>query len=128
MKTMFLMAGLLMAGFLFTGFHSKPMVPTQKTEQTAKDSTAFPADVEAIVKNSCFACHGEGGKAIALSKLKLSEWNAYTAEKKVQKAANMCKEVTARSMPPKGYLKDNPGAALNNEQIEVLCAWSKSLN
>jgi len=126
MKTMFLMAGLLMAGFLFTGSHSKSMV-SRETEQTVKDSPSFPADVEAILKNSCFACHGEGGKALALSKLKLSEWNAYSADKKIQKAANMCKKVTARSMPPKGYLKDNPAAAPTNEQIEALCAWSKTL-
>jgi len=126
MKTMFFMAALLVAGFLSAGFQSKFPVP-QETEQTVKDTAAFPADVEAILKNSCFACHGEGGKAIALSKLKLSEWNGYTAEKKVQKADDICKEVTGAGMPPKGYLKSNPGAALTSEQIDALCAWSKSL-
>jgi mono/diheme cytochrome c family protein len=126
MKTMIFMAALLAAGFLSAGFQSKSPV-SPETEQTAQDTAAFPADVEAILKNSCVACHGEGGKAIALSKLKLSEWNGYTAEKKAQKAGDICKEVTGASMPPKGYLKNNPGAALTSEQIDALCAWSKSM-
>ena len=127
MKTSILLSGLLLIGFFISGFQSNTGTSEQENKQQVVDSMAFPDNVTVILKNSCFACHGEGGRAMALSHLKMSEWNAYSAEKKVQKSAEMCKKVSAGKMPPKGYLKDNPGAAPTKEQIDILCAWSASL-
>jgi hypothetical protein len=77
---------------------------------------------------SCLACHGAGGKGMALSHVKMSEWSSYSPEKQASKAEDMCKMVTKGKMPTKGYLNDHPEAKLSPEQIATICNWSESLN
>ena len=77
---------------------------------------------------SCFACHGEGGKGMALAHVKMSELGTYSPEKQAAKAEAMCKIVTKGKMPPKGFLKEHPEAKLTPEQIATICNWRDSLN
>jgi mono/diheme cytochrome c family protein len=95
---------------------------------TASDSSAIPPAVYQILASSCLDCHGEGGKTLALAKVKMGEWGSYSPEKQASKADDMCKMVTKGKMPPKGYLKDHPEKALTPEQIQVICDWSSGLN
>jgi mono/diheme cytochrome c family protein len=92
------------------------------------DSSAIPAAVHNIMATSCFACHGEGGKGMALAHVKMAELNTYSPEKLAGKAEAMCKMVTKGKMPPNGYLKEHPEAKLTPEQIATICSWSESLN
>jgi cytochrome c5 len=92
------------------------------------DSSTVPPAVHQIMVNSCLACHGEGGKSLALSHVKMAEWSSYSPEKQASKSDDMCKIVTKGKMPPKGYLKDHPEAALTPEQITTICNWSADLN
>jgi mono/diheme cytochrome c family protein len=92
------------------------------------DSSAIPAAVHNIMATSCFACHGEGGKGMALAHVKMAELNTYSPEKLAGKAEAMCKMVTKGKMPPNGYLKEHPETKLTPEQIATICSWSESLN
>ena len=127
MKSSYSVAVLLAIAFVLSGFTWNSAKSTTKTNLPVKDSSPIPAEIFKVMENSCLACHGENGKAMALSHLKLSEWDGYSSEKQVQKAEAICKKVSGGSMPPKGYIKNNPGAALTKEQIESICNWSKSL-
>jgi mono/diheme cytochrome c family protein len=128
MKSRYFFVLMLMAGLVFTGLAGRNTNPSPRSTEMKGDSTSLPPEIFSIVKNSCLACHGTGGKAMALAHLKLSEWDAYSSEKKANKAADMCKMVSGHKMPPKGFLKSNPEKAPTQAQIDAICAWSKELN
>jgi len=117
---------LIVCAFAFSSGNSAPSSHSGAISGT--DSSGIPPAVHQIMVNSCLACHGEGGKGLALSKVKMDKWDEYSPEKQAQKAEDMCNMVTKGKMPPKGYLKDHPEVALTQEQIATLCEWSESLN
>jgi len=128
MKSIFTLAVLLLIGLAFTSSSWKNVPPSAGIQVARKVSSPLPAEIQKIVDNSCVACHGAGGKKMALAHVKMAEWTGYSSEKQAQKAAAMCKMVTAGKMPPRGYLKENPKAVLTQEQIASICAWSALLN
>jgi mono/diheme cytochrome c family protein len=128
MKSIFSFAVVPLILFAFIGLSWNSVPSSSETPAVGKDPSSIPAEVQKIMDNSCLACHGAGGKTMALSRVKMAEWDGYSADKQAQKAAAICKVVTSGKMPPKGYLKENPKAALTKEQIASLCAWSDALN
>jgi mono/diheme cytochrome c family protein len=128
MKSYYSLSVLLLI-FCALAFSSAKSFPYSNSGSAAKaDSISMTPAVHKIVATSCFACHGEGGKAMALSHVKMAEWSSYSPEKQASKAEDMCKMVTKGKMPPKGFLKDHPEAVLTPEQIATICSWSESLN
>jgi hypothetical protein len=108
---------------------SAKSVPSSNSGSVSKaDSSSVPPAVHKIMVASCLACHGEGGRAMALSHVKMSEWSSYSPEKQASKAEDMCKMVTKGKMPPRGFLKDHPEAKPTAEQIATICNWSAELN
>jgi mono/diheme cytochrome c family protein len=128
MKSIFRLTVLLLMVFTLAGFAWKTGSPSGKIPADKKDSNPIPAAIFKVMENSCLACHGTDGKAMALSHVKMQDWDGYSSEKQAQKAAAICKMVTKGKMPPKGYLKNHPDAALTQDQIQKICAWSESLN
>ena len=128
MKSQYSLSVLLLI-FCAFAFSSGKSAPASNSGSVAKaDSSTIPPAVHKIMVTSCLACHGEGGKGMALSHVKMSEWSSYSPEKQASKSEDMCKIVTKGKMPPKGFLKDHPEAALTPEQIATICSWSESLN
>jgi len=120
---------LLLLVFCAFAFSSGKSVPSSDSGSVSKaDSSSVPPAVHKIMVTSCLPCHGVGGKSLALSKVKMSEWDSYSPEKQASKAEDMCKEVTKGKMPPKGFLNDHPEAMLTPEQITAICNWSAELN
>jgi hypothetical protein len=128
MKSRLFIVVLLFSGLLFMGLSGGTLKSAPKATETKPESGTLPPGIFKIVEHSCFACHGTGGKALALAHLKLAEWDGYSTEKQSDKAAEICKMITGGKMPPKGYLKGNPDRALMQAQIDSICAWSASLN
>lgn len=91
---------------------------------TSVIDSLFPAEVQAILQKSCIGCHSEGGKALAMSKLNFSEWNAYSPAKQTQKIGKICSEIKEGTMPPRAFLKQYPDDALSPEQIRLICDWA----
>jgi cytochrome c5 len=127
MKRSYVVVALLAIAFIFAGAYWQPSKYSENTNLKANISS-IPAEIQTILEKSCFACHGEGGKGMALSRVNFSNWADYSPEKKAQKAEAICKVVTNGSMPPRGYVKTNPDAALDQAQIESICSWSKTVN
>jgi mono/diheme cytochrome c family protein len=117
---------LIFCAFAFTSGKSAPSANSGSVSKA--DSSAVPSAVHKIMVTSCFACHGEAGKSMALAHVKMAELGTYSPEKLASKAAAMCKQVTKGKMPPSGYLKEHPEAKLTPEQIATICNWSASLN
>ena len=88
--------------------------------------TVLPDSIHSIVKHSCFACHGAGGKKSALMMLNFEKWDSYAPKKQADKANEMAKKIKDGSMPPASYLKKNPNSAPTKSQINTVNNWAKS--
>jgi len=94
----------------------------------AKPMSSIPAELNTIFSNSCMKCHGVGGGSFALSMVDFSKWDQYTAAVQAKKAKDITEVVTNGSMPPKSFLKANPGAVLLKDQLEMIRNWSEALS
>ncbi len=128
MKSHYSLSVLLLIFCAFAFSSGKSATNSNSGSVAKADSSSIPPAVHKIIVTSCLACHGEGGKSMALSHVKMSEWSSYSPEKQASKAEDMCKMVTKGKMPTKGFLKDHPEAELTPEQIATICSWSESLN
>ncbi|HLO58430.1 MAG TPA: heme-binding domain-containing protein [Bacteroidales bacterium] len=128
-KSVLVVLPLILVALLAAAFISPSSHTSGKASITvvAKSDT-LPADINAFVQNSCTACHADGGKALAMSKLNFSEWNSYDHDKKVKKAGAMAKILEKGSMPPKSFLKSHPEAAPTQAQVDLVKNWSKELS
>ncbi len=98
----------------------------QSTEK--KDSTStIPAGVLQLIKPSCMPCHSNEGRDKPRSAVNFSVWEKYTPMEKMLLTASIIKEVQKGSMPPKGFLKSHPEAALSEIQIKQIVQWCDSL-
>jgi hypothetical protein len=102
-----------------------------------------PANVENILKRSCYDCHSNQTRwpwysAVApvswfvisdvsrgRAKMNFSEWGKYSKDKQSIKLDNICYMINDGKMPLKQYLYIHKDAALSQEQKNILCTWSK---
>lgn len=87
----------------------------------------IPDSVKVILEKSCYPCHDEPGKGMALGKLNFGKWDSYSPEKQVNKAEDMCEEMQKGKMPPSGFKKNNPDKVPTQKEIETVCAWVKTI-
>ena len=100
-----------------------------------------PANVESILKRSCYDCHSnhtswpwysslapvswlvasdvEKGR----KKMNFSEWTTLSDAKKEARLDAICEEITADEMPLPPYLILHGDAKLSQEDKDVLCRW-----
>jgi hypothetical protein len=89
--------------------------------------TALPDSIKAFVQKTCMDCHADNGSFMAKGKVNFSVWESYDAEKQVNKAKAICKELAKGSMPPGKWCKNNPGAVPTQAQVNMVCHWANSL-
>lgn len=121
---------ILIAVVIVSGITSLALNPVRsntKNEIILNSSTSLPDSIKTILKNSCFACHGLGGKKSALMMLNFEKWDTYSPKKQTSKAKEMANKIKDGSMPPEGYLKKNPNSKLTKVQINTLTNWANSL-
>lgn len=97
----------------------------KKTEQ--QTLAAFPDNVSGIFKNSCVGCHSDQSNGKAKIFMNLSNWDKLSAKKQAKEGKQINKQVAKGSMPPEGFLKRKPEAAVTPEQKNSILAWSKSI-
>jgi hypothetical protein len=97
--------------------------------QKAKEkSVPIPDNINKIFQTSCMPCHGIDGGRFPHSRLNLSKWAGYGAEKEAEKAALICSTLSKGLMPPKSRRELQPGLNPTKEQVEMICKWAESLN
>ena len=99
----------------------------QSSQKDGIVSKPISPAVMKIAERSCVKCHTEGGNGMALMHLNLSNWDKFSLEKQADKAKDMCKMVSKEKMPPKSFREKNPGAAPTQEEMNIICDWSKSI-
>lgn len=60
------------------------------------------------------------------SEMNLSEWGAYSQEKRQKLLGKMCEEVTEGDMPGALYATLHPQARLTGADVQAVCAFSKA--
>ncbi len=133
---------IVLVGIQFIRPHrtNPPINPNETLENTAK----VPNDVVAILKTSCKDCHSnetiypwysnvapiswklvehiDEGRDV----LNFSKWGTYSEQRKERKLKEICEQVKEREMPHNQYLWIHWNAKLSDEQIKMLCDWTKS--
>jgi hypothetical protein len=117
---------IFLTGLFLVSFALSPIFgqATKQDTTVQKSKSSIPANVNAIFANSCLKCHGETGRARPA--LDFSKWEEYSSEKKASKAKEILATINNGSMPPKGFLSANPGAAVLKDQVELVRKWSES--
>lgn len=114
---------IFLGAFTFN-FNSKELNTTANTQDEL--NLDFPDDVKKILKTSCFDCHTAASKNIkAKGALNFNKWNDYKTTKKIGKLNDLCELVQDGDMPTSKYLKNYPDKKLNEEQVKLICDWTK---
>lgn len=58
--------------------------------------------------------------------MNFSVWNTYDARRKKRKLEEICEQIEARAMPLPSYLWIHRDAAMSEEEIKILCDWTKT--
>lgn len=105
--------------------------PSRATiSRSAPDSTmaaAIPDSVTSILERSCYPCHSEPGKGMALSRVNFDKWDTYNPGKQEDKAEDICKQVSKGKMPPKSFRSNNPDKVPSQAEVQVICNWAASM-
>lgn len=90
-----------------------------------QDETPEKNDMQAVLKTSCYDCHGAGStNEDALEALNFEKFDELRKVQKITKLKEMAEVVEKREMPPKKYLSKKPHAQLSDEQIKAFVQWS----
>jgi len=134
---------ILIIGFVVIQFINRPD-KTTVSETTAEDITKHmdvPANVQGILKRSCYNCHSNHTvwpwySSVApvswfvaddvvkgRKKMNFSEWTKIPDAKKEARINAICEEITADEMPLPNYLLIHTDAKLSQADKDILCKW-----
>jgi hypothetical protein len=95
--------------------------------------------VNALVINSCFGCHSNGGRAPwyatiapsywwnrsgALDAVNFSDWQTYDSQRKAATIQAIAAAVSSRAMPPGDYTFFDSSARLSDTQAQAVTEWA----
>jgi hypothetical protein len=142
LKVVLVILFLIFAGlqFLRPNFVNPPIIESN----TLESDLNVPNEVNAILQRSCKDCHTnktnypwyaniqpigwylanhiEEGRR----ELNFSEWKNFSNQRKRRKLKEICEEVESREMPLRSYLLVHREAWLSDEDIRILCEWTKA--
>lgn len=106
--------------------------------------TDVPAEVAALLKNSCYDCHSDNtrypwysnispvswylSKHVELGKeaLNFSEFGSLEKRKKISKLSSICEVVESGSMPLVSFTIIHRDANLDENEQELICDWTEA--
>jgi len=118
--------------------------PPVDNTKTIAANTQIPPDVAHILDHSCADCHtnnttwpkysyvapvswlivddvNEGRRHV-----NFSEWASYSPQKQQGKLSDICDEVKDGGMPLRQYAWMHSGVALDPQQRDAVCAWTRA--
>jgi len=142
LKVVLVILFLIFAGlqFLRPNFVNPPIIESN----TLESDLNVPNEVNAILQRSCKDCHTNKtnypwyaniqpiGWYLAnhikegRRELNFSEWKNFSNQRKRRKLKEICEEVESREMPLRSYLLVHREAGLSDEDIRILCEWTKA--
>ena len=116
--------------------------PPVTAAQSVQATATVPAEIDAVLRRSCYDCHssetrwpwysGVAPMAWAVAndvhearaQFSFSEWGTYPARKRIALLEKMCDEVREGKMPLKQYVWLHRDAALSETDWKSVCDWS----
>jgi uncharacterized membrane protein len=116
--------------------------PASSPTQALAAKVSVPDDVQKVLARSCADCHSHathwpwysyvapvawgviGDVNNGRDHLDMSDWR-YSPEEGAELIDGICKQVRRRRMPLTAYLWMHRDAKLTDEEIKLVCAWSK---
>jgi hypothetical protein len=135
-----LFVGFIVIQFFRPDFTNPPVV----AEQTLEANVQLPENVRMILSRSCADCHSNATVYPWYSKiqpaawflaehidqgrreLNFSEWGKLENSRKIRKLEEVCEQVESREMPLPSYLWIHRDARMSDEEIKILCDWTKT--
>jgi hypothetical protein len=121
------------------------LIPLPRTNPPVTADFNGPADVERVLRQSCYDCHSNetvwswtayvapGSWLVvrdvhkARDEFNLSEWDRLDADERNELPAEMVEEVEEGEMPLRPYLWVHPEAAVSASDLAVLRAWAGTM-
>ncbi|HAX48118.1 MAG TPA: heme-binding domain-containing protein [Ignavibacteria bacterium] len=134
---------IIIAGMVAIQFFNRPDMSTT-TEITPAHITkvmSVPANVESILKRSCYDCHSDHttwpwyssiapaswlvGDDVVKGKKKMnfSQWGSMQPAKQEARLNEICEEIKSDEMPLPPYLIMHGDAKLSQADKDILCQW-----
>ena len=135
---------------VFLGFVGIQFIRPERTNPPVDESKTLmanlvvPQKVSAILKNSCADCHSNKTEypwysniapiswsvvdhiRVGREDLNFSIWETYSKRRQEHKLEEICEMVEAREMPHYQYLWLHWDAALSDDDVKLLCDWTKT--
>ena len=117
--------------------------PPVDESKTIEASLKIPEDVSAVLGRSCKDCHSNETEypwysnvapvswsvvdhiRVGREDLNFSIWETYSKKRQEHKLEEICEMVEAREMPHYQYLWVHWEAALTDDDIKLMCDWTK---
>ena len=127
MKNLIILIVAMAAGLLLYNFKSDSRAVVSANTSAAK--VDMPANVKAIVDNSCNGCHNSGSQnEKAKKKLSFDNLNSLKTFQLVGTLQKIYTEVDSSKMPPPRFLQKYPEHALSESDKQVLLSWANETN
>ena len=134
------------AGLFLIAQLIRPARTNPATDQSLAIESRLQVDpkVEAVLERSCFDCHSNhtrwpwytnvapvswfviGHVNDGRRNLNFSEWGNYDKRRQSQKLGQMCELAKAGLMPLSSYTPLHPGSKLSDDDVGVLCNWTRA--
>ncbi len=119
-------------------------VPVQRTNPPVDGEIPAPAEVRAVLQQSCYDCHSNqtvwpwysriapfswlvaDDVREAREEMNFSTWTRMTPKEQTHYLREIRGEVEDGAMPPRLYLVPHPGSRLTADDRATLVAWTKS--
>lgn len=126
---------------LYRPARTNPPVDPSKTLSAV---TQMPADVKETLDRSCADCHTYNTRWPKYSyvapvswlvtddvndgrrHVNFSEWGSYSVQRQQSKLEDICDEVKGGDMPLRQYTWMHKGTALDQQQRDAVCVWTKA--
>ena len=133
--------GLILAGLVLV-FGAIQLVPVSRTNPPVEGNPAAPAEVQAILRTSCYDCHSNqtvwpwysrvapvswlvaSDTSEGRSKFNFSTWGRYSPEERALILKRVGHEVHEGDMPPWYYTLKHTDARLSPAQRTTLETWA----
>jgi len=134
-----LLAVLVASQFIPVDRHNPGIDPSKTIYATEK----VPAGVQAVFTQSCQNCHSNQTECPwysyvapvswmiasdvheARSKMNLSEWGGYPANKREERLEEICEQLTNGDMPDFKYMLLHRNARVTPDQRAAVCQWTE---
>lgn len=137
---------LRLLGCVVLAFGILQLIPVERSNPPVEEVVDAPPAAMKVLREACWDCHSNetvwpwyawvapvswtvgNDVVVARSKMNLTTWNRYDADRRVHLVRKIVREVEEGAMPLPIYLAMHPEADLASGDLDTLRAWAATLD